>query len=689
MLPLAGRSSLILGLALAGLASGELRAEDLSIWVAPGLYGYSESNCSPRSADSPAATTQIDPRLCDVLDPTASDVLTAHFKREMQAAFGARVVEKPGANLPDAIAQAQRLRSTLAASLHISRASIWTVSQNNGANTVYIPITITLGLTNIVSGEVLFTQRLSAIKPLTAEDRNVARFAREQLPDHLLTAISELVQQSAGQFKPYPVSATVRGAVGNRYVIDRGKAAGIRSGDLFEGDVKVLFADGDYAIVQPVIPDQKLKDEAVLSKQNVEPASYLAKHSAMVVNGATPEGMSPNYLKRIFEDKLGATAAFNISYVNPAIEAIRRAAAGEALSNANRAEREAPDYFVYFETYALDPTRFPTNIPGRFIKTYEAYAVAYITDRSGRVVYAQVASDRLTDEDSGIGFAVEQRQETAVANAIDKVVALIGAEFKPSSLRLPVLRAGGALAVADPGGVLSAGAVGTVLRKAGQFKGIKVGVWEPVNDSRIVGGDAQAVLEQTDPLGRAAMPGDLFAVESGGEVAGGTREAFGACPAQEGLPPGDLSASGLLRSIGLARFYQAKRVPLYLENLPDLLRRPLRNFRGGGAGLGAIEPRQASICIKTIVRISPEGPVKSKNNYRSDRYNSIFGYNLIGSSNERISGFGTSIAFETSPVPGETPELDISRSVTREVVRTFSANAKVTADSVSLVREDK
>lgn len=145
----------------------------------------------------------------------------------------------------------------------------------------------------------------------------------------------------------------------------------------------------------------------------------------------------------------------------------------------------------------------------------------------------------------------------------------------------------------------------------------------------------------------------------------------------------------MLRSIGLSRFYQAKRVPLFLENLPNLVRPPLMNFRDRGSGLGVLESRQPDICIKTIVRISPEGPVKSKNNYRSDRYNSIFGYNLIGSGGERISGFGTSIAFETSPVPGETPELDISRSVIREVIRTFSANAKVTADSVSLVREDK
>lgn len=669
---------LILGLALAGFGSGAAHAKDLTIWVAPVLYGYSESKCVPHNADSPRAATQIDSRLCAALNPDANPAFVAHFKREMLAAFPDRITEKPGHNLPDSVPLDQRLNSTLSASLHISRANIWTVSQNNGANTVYLPVSITLNLTNINTGEVMFTQRLSLIKPLTAEDRNVERFAREQLPDHLREAISQLVRQSAALFSPNPVSATVRGAHDKSYVIDRGRSAGILTGESLRDDVKVLFADADYAIVKPTIPDEKLENGLVLSKPNFKPAEYLAKHSVMVVNGTTPEGMSPSYLKRIFEDRLGTTATFNISYVNPAIENIRRLAVGAALSNANNNMRPAPDYFIYFESYALAPTRLPTNIPGRFINTYEAYTIAYITDSSGRIVYSQIATDRLTDEVGSIGFSTEQRQETAVSNSIVKVVDLIATEFKPSSLRIPISVSHGEVTVVDPNGMLSDDAVGMVLRKAGRVGGIR-DVWTRVNTSRISFDDDKVVLKQEDETEPKTISGDVFAIESGGAMAAGSRQAFGACPAQENLPRGDLSADPMLRSIALSRFYQAKRVPLYLEGLPELVRPPLKHFETGGSRLGILEGRPTDICIKTIVRITHEGPVKSPKNQRSDGYNLVFGYNLISKNNERLAGYGTSINFTTSPISQDTPEIEFDRSLSREVARIFSANIKSAA----------
>lgn len=673
-------------LLVAALAHDAALAEGLEIWVAPGSYGYSESDCSPtaKGLDRYDAATRIEKRLCAVFASVESERISAHFKQEMTARFAGLVQDVPGQSLPSSLPPDQRLRSTLAASLHISRADVWEVSKHNGTSVVYLPVTISLLLTNISSGQVVFTETLSQIFPFTAEDRNIQAFARQNLPRQLRSAITDLVKQSAARFSPYPVSVTVKGAAGKLYVIDKGKSAGIRRGDLFQGDARVVFADSDYAIVQTIDPNERLKEGTLLNKQNVQPAEYLAKHPAMVVMGATPQGMSPAYLKRVFEGKLGGTKYFNIASVNPSIESIRRAAAAEASSDANSRDREIPEYFVYVESFVLEPTQFPTNIPGRTLKTYEAYSVGYIADRSGRVIYSQTASDHLTDETSDIGFAREQRQEAVVLNSIDKLVSLIGAEFKPSSLRLPVTKSGDDILVADEIGALTNGVTGTVLKKAGQVSGIKGPVWVPVNDSRAnVRGDRIA-LTQLDPLDHEASNGDMFAVESGGERPSGSLNAYGVCAAPSGLATGDFSAHPLLRSIGASRFYQATRVPLYVTEMPVLLRQSLRTFKNQGEGLGITEGREPDMCIKTIFRASYLGPGSAKGDQMSQRYNLSMGYNLLNTKMERVAGHGIAVDLMTSPLRRDTQQIDLINNAFRDFVTQWFTNGAPIASKVSI-----
>lgn len=667
-------------------SSAVASADELEIWVAPGLYGVSESNCSPLSKEHDLydAATRIDVRLCPVFSSVDATGIAAQFKQEMKERFPGRVQEVPGASLPSSVPLDQRLRSTLAASLHVSRADIWQVSKHNSTSVVYLPVTLSLLLTNISTGQVVFTETLSTIAPFTAEDRNIEQFARQNLPPQLRAVVSELVQKAAARFSPYPVSATIKGTADKAYVIDKGKSSGIRRGDLFQGDAKVLFADADYAIVDTINPNERLKVETVLSKQNVQPAEYLAKHPAMVTIGMAPSGMSPAYLKRVFEGKLGSTKVFNIATVNPSIESIRRATASEAKSDANSNDRELPEYFVHLQSFVLEPTEFPTSIPGRTLKTYEAYSIAYIADRSGRVIYSQTASDRLTDETSGVGFAREQRQEAVVLNSIDKLVSLIGLEFKPSSLRLPVSKIGGEVVVQDPVGALSNGATGTVLRKAGQVGGIKGAVWVPVNESRAVRSNDHIVLAQLDPLDRAAGNGDVFAVEGGGERPSSSLHAYGSCPAPVGLAAGDYSADPLFRAIGAVRFQQATRVPLYISEMPVLLRRALRTFKGQGEGLGITEGRSPDMCIKTIFRATRVGPAGAKGGLQSERYNLSLGYNLLNDKQERVAGYGMSVELVTSPLSPVTELTDVEMNAYRDFIGQLFASGNAIATNISL-----
>jgi hypothetical protein len=658
------------------------QAEELRIWVAPSFYGWSESNCDPDNAATPSRiATKIDIRFCDLINPRTSS-LDTQFRQDMRAYFGKRIEEVPGESLPPSISLDRRLRSTVAASLHITRADIWQVSRNNGTSIIYLPITVSLLLTNVASGDVIFVENLSTIAPFEALDRNVDAMAQDLMPGQLRSAITELVKRAAVRFKPEAVNAMIIGSTGTSYVINKGMAAGIRKGNFFSGDIKVLYADADYAIVEPINRDERLQKGTVISKQNVEPADYLSKHPAMIFVGATPEGMSRNYIKRVFESKLGDTKAFNIVYTNDAIEKIRTSANSGAVKGSGSPERETPQYFIYLDSFTLEPTEFSTNIPGRVLKTYEAYSVAYIIDRSGRVIYSQVASDRLVDETSGVSFPREQRQETVVSNSIDKLVSLIGAEFRPASLRLPVILSGSDILVSDPTGLITGGVDGTVLRKAGSFSDIKGTVWSPVNVSRVEAIDGRLVL-RAEPFGRSPNKGDVLAVESGGDAPTNSRKAYTLCDPPTGLPSNDLSGHALFRSIGLVRFHQSTRIPLYVKEMPSLLTIALGDFKNQGGDIGAKERRESNFCVRPIFRYTSLAPIRNRAAV-SQKYNMVLGYNILNEKGERLSGHGLSMDITTSPLPDSTPNNHIYNNSFRDFINQMNLNASKISKSVIL-----
>ncbi len=657
------------GAAALALSPVLVHAESLEIWVAPGFYGVAESDCRQSAAPHAAPKlTNIDERLCSVFNVAGQKDFSAHFARQMSDQFGRLIVAKPGASLPASVTMEQRMRSTLVASLQISRADIWEVDKSNGSIEVHLPNTVSLLLTNVATGEVVFTQTRSLIPRGLTVRTDVAHYAQKQLPEQIRANISELVRESAQQFRPYALKAAVQGSFDGKYVIDKGRLAGVRSGDRFGGDIEVLFADADYAIVEPERGDD-LKIGTVLEKQNVQPAEYLSKHSAMVVMGAAPPSMSPAYLKQSFEEKLGETNVFNITPVNPSLQVLRTVAAAAAGSNIHNNVRKPPEYFVYVQSFITEPTQASTNIPTVTLNTVEAYSLADIVDRSGRVLFSRVASERIVDEVvDGISFPNDQRQDTAVRNSLEKLAGLIEAEFKPRSLRLSIDRVGEDSIALDPSGLLTEGTNGVALRNVGRFGTIKGQVWAPVDGLiRVEINDDRAVLKGYRPSD-PPRKGDVFAVDGGGNQSGSSRRAFSVCAAPNGLPSGDLSGSPLIRAIGSSIFAQKAGVPFYPEELAPLSRPLLKAFENSGDQLGIVRTRTADVCVKPIFRFSDLGSAKSPPKFEAKRYSITVGFTLHDATGERLSGSGVQAELTTSPLPMSTPPDQVNRALSREFV---------------------
>lgn len=656
----------------------------LQIWAAPGLYGLDSTTCHREAGQSAASdTAKIHRELCPLFSsPDALALYGRNFAKLVAETFP-NVVASPVGDQTEGIAVARRLQGTLIASLQISRADIWTVDKGADISEVFLPITLTLDLTNAITGEVMFTESLS-VRPTSKFDNKVIfASSRQQLPAHINAAIAELVKNAAAKFKPYPLAATVRGTKDGLYVVDKGRKAGLRTGDQIGGDSTVVFADANYAVIRPILDSYKSGD--TISRQVAAPAEYLARPNALIVTASVPEGMSGEYITRIFEENLGSTAVLGTMPVNPSFAQLRNLALGKAgLSSQAKNERSLPDFIIRLQAHVMEPTRLPSKIPGKYFDTFEAYAIADVVDRSGRVVFSTSAADRIVDDVVGtMGFSIGQRQDTVVRNALFKLAQRIGLEFKPRNLRLPAEAQGNADYALDPGGALAIGTRGMVLRKAGNFDGIKDDVLFPVGTYEVADLESgRGLLRNFDIKTPRLRGGDLFVFDSGAQAAQ-SRRAFALCaPQPVADSSGDMSNDPLIRALGQSAFNQAFGVPTFLGDIPALAGARMAQFPGA-RDLGALQARPQDICFTPVFRFSGGTEVKAEADQVAGQYQITLGFTLH-QAGQKIAGSGTRFEMTSSSMPQGTGPAVIANIVRRDFAAQMQKQAASALKAIAI-----
>ncbi len=657
-------------LTMPGMAS----AGELQVWPVPGLFGLDQTNCNRRADASPEYdSAKVHRDLCALFaDPETLRVSYGELFVDQVAKAFPDFVTKPAQGVSSGAAVSQRLSNTLIASLHMSRADIWTVDKHTGASEVFLPFTLTLNLTNAVSGEVMFTETASVIPESTFSSKDVAGPSRKELPAQIRSAIAQLVRASADKFKPYPLEATVRGKIGDDFLIDKGRSAGLRIGDHIGPDARVVYADAGYAFIKPVLGDFKTGEN--VSREVAAPAEYLAKPSAVILPAAMPKGMPKAYITQIFEELLGAQGVFSTMPVNQSFPRLRDlATSAVGMPSSVTAQRASPDYLVHLDVYALPHSEVGTNVAGVKVHTFEANATASIIDRSGRVVFATVASDRIQDQVvGGVGFSLEQRQDTVTKNALLKLAQRIAAQFKPQNLRLALTEQGKGASASDPSGALSLGAGGLVVRKAGRFSGIEDDVWAPVGNFEVISIDgAKATLQSQDPLAPKVRKDDIF-VYDGGALATQTRRSFTLCTGD--LAPDsqsrDLSSEPTIRGIGFALFAQSFPAPAYLNDMPAIGLDRLSQFPGLQK-FGVVKSRGEDLCIRPILRLANLGTAQVKGGLVASKYALTMGY-TIHRGGEKLSGSGLRVEMTSGGFQPGTDPAEISISNDRDAIAQFT-----------------
>ena len=587
----------------------------------------------------------------------------------MAARFGDSVRDRLDAPLPEGLTREAMVSQTVVASLHLSRADLWTVPKQSVVE-VHMPITISLMLTNVLSGEVLLVENLSVnVQGLMPPDGYEAQ-AIAEFPDRLNQAISSLVEAAAKDFRPGAIQGVVRGRAGHRYVLDVGRRGGLRDGDQIGADVSVVFADADYAIVEPALGT--LAVGQTLTKHIAQPVEHLERPSMLVVIADAPQGVPASYLTALMEDALGGPEGFAVVPVNPSLPQIRE----PALTSAGVAGRlrRMPDYFLRLSVAALDPIEADTNVVGVRRRVQEARAFVEVINHDGRVVFATQGVDQRIDEIVGdMAPSTEQRRDAALKNAIIRAAAEVSESFKPSRLRLEVDAAGEEVRISDPGGVLSLGTDAVVVRRIGRISGVQGEVWAPVTEvevSRIEG--ANAVARYSGVEAARIQRDDQIAYEAAGPGAR-SRRIFSQCSAN-GAPA--LSVRGtvvqpLLQPIAQNSFAREFSGAVTIASFHDELGLMGLESQFEGIGtLAAFSAPSSEICFEPVHQVDRSAET-SRGGQAVGIYDLTIGF-VLKRDGQRVSGGGLQQRLSATAVPTNAPveyrdrslQIDLAAAVT-------------------------
>lgn len=519
----------VLGLAGLGFASSALAQNGVTLWPSPALYAPDADYCATDDAGGVNAAGSVDrglaPRggsiniiFCSQLQPEHRGVIGRAFAAAVHKNFP-QVESEFGASLPAGASDAAKLRSSLAISLRLTRAGVATVPKVAGVD-AYLPITLTVDVTNVATGEVVFTKTETTVGEGVFDPATLTSELQRQFNGQLLRAMENLTKNAAAAFRPTSQSAQVVGKASSdeydkMWVLDKGENAGLRVGDSFGADGRIIHSGGQYAILETALEDLKIGH--MVSRTVASSAAVMARPSVLVVAETVPHHYSAGWVQQIFEDQLGASTSLAPLPVNPAFTALRQLALGAAKASLPTDSRSLPDYVASVRLVSFDRAQWPSGVRGVTVDRYAAHAFVTLYDRTGRAVGTAHGSSKIEDHVSGdMRFSEGQRRDAAVRNALSDAAQKI-ASFKSQPISLPIKMQAGGLVVADPNGAVPYAVTLPVMRPLGKVKGGKEDIYIPIGHVTSMAAEAgELMVRDSGVLPLKLRGNEVVSLQSGG-----------------------------------------------------------------------------------------------------------------------------------------------------------------------------
>ena len=554
---------------------------------------------------------------------TSASLIKSQFRKLLAGpeldSFRGRFLKAFAADAEDTITDANK-RHTFAVSMQLVRASLFTVKKSNRAD-VYIPITASVYLTNVMTGEVLYTVTRTDYVETTdmlsdIQDRSVG--LDKLFLDNFHTLTDELVADVRAHFKPEVIATKVAREWSGLAILDGGQDKGLARDDTLvdetgNNELRVISTGLNYAVAKS--EQGKFKVGGGFFRISNKKVGDLQKPRILPIVDEAPEGFPRETLVQIFSDALGSKAPVSLVPINETYKHVQETIAQSIdMSQEQLSQRELPDMFLRLAI--LDPLTYeaPTKLAHKQVRVTDAVALAEVVDNSGRVLYAGHGRDQIEDEIvAGIVLPLGARREIAIKNAMLDLAKHFASDFKVSSATLNVTSGGTNITIADPAGVLSVGSSARVFRRVGKGKGeVLVPIWEvEVTDSNGNTAQASAALPE---FKNAPNPdkGDVVIIEAA-PGAPAVRNRFSACGSVEKLGAIEIPEFEALANNVLAAKYRA---PYYLSGLAERISNLLHDD-GSFKPERKQAPPKIEYCVQPVYRIDG-GPQKCKDEYCSD-----------------------------------------------------------------------
>lgn len=429
---------------------------NIQIYPSKGIFGL-EQGCRTDPNKYEANGSSI---VCDFSQAINNDII----RKQAEQLFVQGLKQNFGEQVVDTISQKTKNR-TYIASLEVLRASEYIVKKDSTAE-IFLPVTLSLKLTNVLSGEVIYSDSATLSQPIqvltTDIDSTTTKTAiKQKFQSTLLTLTKQVTEELKSKLKISETETQVIDRWKSYLVLDKGFNQGVAAQDelsSIDGDlIRVVHADSDYAVAVPILMKGRSKR---FSKVSANTRQAMNKPKALVVDVLTYQGESKDLIEQIFSDAVGEQASFTLTPVNRRYSAMAQSISEQtALAQSEDLnQRELPEFFIRINVIPV--IAYQQQI-GKITQqqVFHSEVFAEMIDRSGRVIYSAHATDDIKDIISeGMGFSLEARKEVVLKNALLKLGQKFqkGIQFTRSDLKV-LSSSGHHVTIDDAGRRLSTG----------------------------------------------------------------------------------------------------------------------------------------------------------------------------------------------------------------------------------------
>lgn len=596
-------------LALTSLVLSSWTHADLNIYASKGLFGV-DTACPTVASTSSA----VDCAFIQAIDvPSLRQQLSQYFSQQLQQDFPQQIVSQ---------IDSSNKQRTFVASLEVLRAKRYDVPKQSTTE-IFLPVTLNLKLTNILTGEVLYSTSSTLNQPLqvlTAELDSPAVTTRIQT--QYQKSLLSLAQQVTSKLKPELQLSEIQTEVidqwKNYLILNKGYVQGIGRDDELSapdgGLIRVVQADSNYSVAIPVLLNGKSKQ---FSKLTSSATSAINKPKVLIADVLTYQDESKELIEQVFAGAIGDQAAFSLTPVNRQYALLAQSIGEETkLAQAEDINRRAlPDFFIRL---AVLPTLSFEQPQGSMTtqRVTHAQVMGELIDASGQVIFAAWAEDHIEDVISeGMSFSADARREIAVKNALLKLGDQFKREVKFSKADLKVTAVNGQqIVIDDPAQRLTEGLSIKVFRIHNtQGKSIFVPIWDAQVDARQGAQVSANLILPVSGDGQQAVSvnkGDSIFLDTGSNVANlAQAHVFCLNQAPEQLGNIKFDAYTALSHVAFARY---SKFPFYatgagLPQQQSLAQSVLALTKGAGFRTDVkphfVVPTQH--CLQPVYRINP------------------------------------------------------------------------------------